>query len=229
MTRLASGGAAIVAPVFEHGDGRGRSRWAMACSAVASPVYLPEEEAVLLIAEELRKAGLSISEQSAALNEVIIVGHQWKTGYEWVSDQRGDEYIEIRGPLAADLVESGRSIVIEYVSWDDFDRLGGDDRNGRQMEIKAVADSVAAEVARQGRGIYFGAFYDPVEYLDYGDVKLDFDGLDQLGDEKQWQEFQRRSDEAFNSARAAVRAKARELLRAQVHDFVAWLKGQGVI
>ena len=229
LTRLPGGGSAIVAPVFQHGEGRGRSRSAMACVAIAWPVYLSEAEALIMIEEELRQAGLDPSGQLVILDEVIIDGYEWKTGYEWVSERRGDAYLEFKEPLRTDLADLQRSVAVEFVSYDDFDPLGGNDREGAPMDFLVVATAVDREVRRQGRGLYFAAFYDPVLYTDYGNVEFDTSDLVPLDDEKQWQEFQRRCDEAFNNARDDVRAKARELLRLQVQDFVAWLKGQGVI
>jgi hypothetical protein len=228
LARLPGGGPAIVAPVFQHGEGRGRSRSAMACIAIASPVYLTEAEALIVIAEELRKAGLNMSGQLVKLDEVIITGHEWKTGYEWVSGRRGDAYLEFKEPLRTDLADLQRSVAVEFISYDDFDPLGGNDREGASMDFVAVATAVDDEVRRQARGLYFAAFYDPTQYMLHGEG-FDPNGLTDLSDEQQWQEFQRRSDEAFNNARDNVRAKARELLRLQVQDFVAWLKGQGVI
>ena len=208
--RLDPKAAAIVAPLFEHGRGQGESRWALACIAVASPTYLPEEEALALIRDELSKSGLVLAPQSTALDDVIIVGHELKYGFEWISNNKGREFEKVSGPLAADLVDPERQVVIEYVAHEDFDPLGGDDRASWSMDIKGVAASVGREVARQGHGVYFAAFYDPVRYYAYYDKDYAGEG-DWAGTESEAQ------------------SQARQMLREQVQDFVAWLKGQGVI
>jgi hypothetical protein len=202
--------AAIVAPLFEHGDGKGRSRYALACVAVAAPIYLPEEEALAVIRDELGKSGVATSPSSIKLNDVVIVGHKWKTVRERDSEKMNVELVEVSGPLEADLGDPERRVMIEYVSKDDFDPLGGDDRGSWDMDIKGVAVSVGCEVGKQGHGIYFGAFYDPVAYFTWSRPSI-----------SKYENWAASSEEA--------REKATQMLREQVQDFVAWLKGQGVI
>jgi hypothetical protein len=60
-------------------------------------------------------------------------------------------------------------------------------------------------VQAKGKGVCFGAFYDPA-------VRPD-----------------RRGYAEGAEAEKAARAKSKRLLRLQVKDFVDWLKGQGVI
>ena len=43
---------AIVAPIFQHGEGRG----ATGCIVMSPPVFLSEEEALLVVREELGKS-----------------------------------------------------------------------------------------------------------------------------------------------------------------------------
>ena len=50
------GGKIIVAPIFEHGAGRG----AEGCRAVAPPVFLSEEEGMQILREELAKHGVQL-------------------------------------------------------------------------------------------------------------------------------------------------------------------------
>ena len=51
-------GKIVVAPIFEHGTGRG----ADGCVVVSPPVFLSEEEAVQVIREELAKQGIKLKE-----------------------------------------------------------------------------------------------------------------------------------------------------------------------
>jgi hypothetical protein len=60
--------SAIVAPVFEHGDGRG----ATGCVAVSPPCFLSEEEAIQAIAEEMARAGAPPSRRGVPWKEVSI-------------------------------------------------------------------------------------------------------------------------------------------------------------
>ncbi len=201
---------AIVAPIFEHGEGRGRSRWTLACIAVAAPMYLPEEEAIAIIRDELARHGLPMSQRDVELRSVIIQGRELKQGYEWVTARRGSEFVDVTGPLEVDLMDPHRRVAVEYVAREDFDRLGGDDRGQWEMDIKGVAESLATEVEKQDRGIYFGAFYDPVKYFSFGS----------------WTNAEERS---WASSEEEAQAESQRLLREQVRDFVDWLKAQGVI
>jgi hypothetical protein len=209
-TGVGADAPAIVAPMFEHGDGRGRSRWTLACIAVAAPTYLPEEEAIAIIRDELARQGLPMSQRDVELSSVIIRGRELKQGYEWVVGQRGWEFIDMTGPLEVDLMDPRRGVAVEYVAREDFDRLGGDDQAWGAMDIKRAAASLASEVARQGRGVYFGAFYDPVKHFGFGG----------------WADAEERG---WASSKEEARAEAARLLREQVKDFVDWLKAQGVI
>ena len=71
--------------------------------------------------------------------------------------------------------------------------------------LLAVAQSVSDEVRKQGKGVYFGAFYDPSHEVNLG---------------QRWRD---------NDAREQATEECRRLLLVQVLDFVDWLKGQGVI
>lgn len=58
-----AGAKAVVAPIFEHGEGRG----ATGCVVVNPPVFLSEQDAMQVIREELPKSGVSLSEGSVLL------------------------------------------------------------------------------------------------------------------------------------------------------------------
>jgi hypothetical protein len=47
----------VVAPIFEHGEGRG----ATGCVVVTFPVFLSEEEAMQVIREELAEHGIDLT------------------------------------------------------------------------------------------------------------------------------------------------------------------------
>jgi hypothetical protein len=205
---------ALVAPIFEHGRGQGEGRFSLSCVAVAAPTYLPEEEALRVIGEELARAGLQMSERHVELRSVIIAGREFHRGYEWISGQRAG-FTPVKGPLELDLRDPVRHVAVEYVCTDNFDRLGGHDENQWSMDIKGVAASVAGEVRKQGHGLYFGAFYDPVEYYGYG-------GWARLNDEDG-------SGFHYEASEPEALTESQRLLRQQVRDFVDWLKAQGAI
>ncbi len=60
--------AGFVAPIFRHGLGRG----SIGCVVVAPPIFLSEEDALQVISEELRQAGVKIVSTDVILEELPI-------------------------------------------------------------------------------------------------------------------------------------------------------------
>ena len=63
---------AIVAPIFVHGEGRG----AVGCVVVNPPVFLSEQDAMQVIREELKKAGVVLSDNKVPLHGISIPQHR---------------------------------------------------------------------------------------------------------------------------------------------------------
>jgi hypothetical protein len=226
--RLAN--AAIVAPVFEHGAGQAPGRGVMGCVAVASPVFLSEEEALQVIHDELTKYGLEASQRGVLLKSVKIEGRRPTDECNWLTDQRKRDMAKVVEPLEVDLIDPKRKVAVEYIAATDFDPLGGDEPDGEMMSIRAVAKSVAACVQSQGKGVYFGAFYDPVVYMKHDLIKWPSSERPRTGDAKADREaLDRAFEDAWEKAEDDTRTESKRLLREQVKDFADWLKGQGVI
>ncbi|MHC4696713.1 MAG: hypothetical protein ACYTFA_08230 [Planctomycetota bacterium] len=206
--------AAIVAPLFEHGDGRG----ATGCVVVAVPVFLSEEEALLIVLEELAGHGLDLSEKNVELSSVVIRRTVYERQYDWVSERHGHVQREVVEPFNVDLRDPEKGIAVEYVARDECRQLGGQVFGASSVssyDLKSAARSVADQVSSTGRGAYFGAFYDPLVYADRSGYRY------AAGAEN------RRA--RMRDARTQAAAESKRLLRQQVRDFVDWLKGQGVI
>jgi hypothetical protein len=201
--------AAVVAPIFKHGEGRG----ATGCVAVAPPVFLSEEEAVAVIVEELSKAGLKMTAK-----EVPIEGVRFCERFSFYTNG-GVQVMNVperERPLIVDLMDRERGVAVEFISRRDYFPLGGVRSGSRAQsyDFPQVAKQVAADVERKGPPLRLGLFYDPAVPDDKG-RRIDW------GDED--------TNEDFRKATAKPRAEAKRLLRLQVKDFVDWLKGQGVI
>jgi hypothetical protein len=205
--------AAVVAPIFEHGDGRG----SIGCVAVAPPVFLSEEEALQVINEELAQAGIETTGTNVVLDGVAL--SRRREDYRMVDGEYKREVIEdesTRTPLKADLTDSKHHIAIEFLSNDDYFPLGGASSMStvQSYDFKDIAKRVVDTVKKDGSGVYFGTFYDPMVSMrmDYsaGDIQEDW--------QTRWTEAREKGGE-----------EARRLLRLQVKDFIDWLKGQGVI
>jgi len=202
------GRPAVVAPVFKHGDGRG----ATGCVAVTPPAFVSEEEALVIIREELAKVGIAIAEQDVPLPGVEFC--------EYVDFEDGTQTVEIPGTrhtFVLDAVNRERRVAVEFLSKNDYPPLGGIQHSGsvRRYDFIELARGIAKTVRKKGKGIRLGVFYDPMTPIgrpliwdDEGELKYGH-----------WPDL----------TEVQARNVSREKLRLQVKDFVDWLKGQGVI
>ena len=196
---LASDAAAVVAPIFEYGEGRG----SVGCEVINPPVFLSEEEAMQVISEQLTKTGFKISQTNVSLENLTIYHG---TRVEWDDDFRNPTYHKgDLKPLNVDLYDEDQKIAVEFVSKSDSQDFGvnSDDVfiSVESYDFETMADSLATEVKTHGKGVYFGAFYDPMA----GAVDGDY-----------WN---------FESRRNV----SKQYLQNQVKDFINWLKAQGVM
>ena len=156
---LASDEAAIVAPIFEYGDGRG----SVGCEVINPPVFLSEEEALQVIGEELTKSGFKLNQTNVSLDNLTIYHG---TRVEWSDDYRSRTYHKgDLKPLNVDFYDKDQKVAIEFVSMSDnqdFGIIGNDFSSVQSYNFKSMADSLAEEVKIRGKGVYFGSFYDPV-------------------------------------------------------------------
>jgi len=209
---------AIVAPVFKHGEGRG----AIGCVMVNAPAFLSEEEALVIIAEELAHHDIDMSSRKVVLESVVIEGKVWERRYNWISDSYELSQQTQKEPLEVDLVDPKTHVGVEYVSQDEYRRLGGSSSGYSTVQsfnLREVAGSVAGRVREDGENLYFGIFYDPVVPMDRGAVG----GARQGGAEPEdWRS-------RLEQARERTVTESKRLLRQQVRDFADWLEGQGVI
>lgn len=203
---------AMVAPVFEHGSGRG----AIGCVVVSPPVFLAEDEAMAVLREELGKHGVRFSRQHVALMDVVIPRRV--LGWRDVDGQFREEVKESKekgNTLVLDQVDEEKKIAIEFVSRQDYGVLGGPQGTSTvsSYNMLGVARSVATQVKKDAReSIKLGIFYDPL-------CQYQTDAVTK----EEWEKDHRA---AWDKARAASVAKSKDLLRRQAQDFVNWLKEQ---
>lgn len=200
LTDTGPASVSMVAPVYGGVPPKilARNRGSSACVAVAPPVFLSEEEALQIIVEELSQQGLTFSDRNVPLKSVIITWREYERKYDWISETRRGDIAEVTKPLQVDRVDPDHQVGVEYIDSLEAFHLG-------EYEPHAAAASVAAEVAKQGSSIRFGAFYDPSKMLPT---------------ELRW---------AHGEKREEATAECQRLLRLQVKSFIDWLKGQGVI
>ena len=200
----------VVAPVFEHGDGRG----AVGCVVVSPPVFLAEDEAFAVLREELGKHGIHLARGGPELRDVMIAKRQ--EHYEkGPSGQFQESLVDVPGtgkPLAMDGSGDKAKIAVKVVTQEHYFELGGAESGSsvQGYDLKGIAADLSERLRKQGKEqLYVGVFYDPV-----GHIQVDRSA----GTMPDWQ-----------AAQALMRDKSKDMLRQQVQDFVGWLRGRGAI
>jgi hypothetical protein len=234
-------GKTIVAPLFEHGEGRG----ATGCIVVSPPVFLSEEEAMQIIREELGKHGIRLRPGDLLKGVQILHRHEERikeNGQSRIEEidpndarleskstppQKAEEHRKLveeyrkmfaAKPLRLSGLDPERRVAVEFITKANYRDLGGPGSTStvQDYDFKEVAGYIAAKVKKQGKEpIYLGLFYDPAVRLDIETIHKKYE---KTGVRAAWKEAEKESKNA-----------TRNLLRLQVRDFVAWLKKQKVI
>lgn len=225
-----SGKAAVVAPIFEHGEGRG---W-VGCMMVAPPVFLSEDEALQIIADELSDVGINVSQKNLAINNVFLPR-------PYGNQDRGNPK---PFPFSADLIDTTKEIAIEYVSEGDcFDlekNTGGP--IGTNYQFIDVARFMDEKVKTNSKGLYFAAFYDPYtkitkeefnnwmkEFNVFEDDLMEMEKIDKEKSIEMRNDLMKIYEKKQDILIHHKKLESKLQLRLQVKDFIEWLKGQGVI
>jgi hypothetical protein len=211
---------AIVAPIFEHGEGRG----ATGCIVMSPPVFLSEEDALQIIREEMGFRGVKLGTNGLAVAGVTLSNWPLRSSVPKPQDT-----------YRASAADPAKKVLIEFVSewkarhWD-FERGKEEGRfeisSVRDYDMPKTAAYVAKRVKQQATDkIYFGTFYDPIGgSMNLEEVRRQFEASGKSKTVKQG-DYVRAVRE--QGARAA--AESRRLLRLQVQDFLKWLQAQGAI
>lgn len=184
-----------IAPVFQHGDGRG----SFGCEAINPPVVLSEAEARQVIIEEAKRSGIVFNQKDVELPSVKI---QLEVDMSLYPEGK-TEVLKLDGK------DTKRNIGFEYVSMDDTE-LWQAASNGTAHTVEPLK---AAKLLRKQlatgkpRGTY-GVFYDPFVRPKSADSRNQ--NVTEISE--------------YDASKAS-----KEELRAQVRDFIKWLKVEGVI
>jgi hypothetical protein len=237
---------AIVAPIFEHGEGRASD----GCMVVNPPVFLSEQDAMQVIREELQKSGVILSDEKVILFDGSIsqdqkklfenIGKNIQTGKSKPPvlqnfDPKTGKII----PVVRESYDPRKKVGIAVVDKDDYHELGGapSASSVQSYNFKKVAQEVRDLVATKDNDLYFGIFYDPTGARGKSNSQTNefSNKLRELRAELQETTDptakQQKSDEIKTLMKQSLDPKqeSRRLLRMQVKDFIDWLKGQGVI
>jgi hypothetical protein len=235
------GGKITVAPIFEHGTGRG----ATGCMVITPPVFLSEEEALLILREELAVHGIQL--KSGAVFENVRIPHRFKIYDLKETDKKdpGKAVIESKKkakPLKLTGLDSKKKVAVQFISEKPYYDLGGiqdsygsndldkpEKKKGDSEEywfhvssvqgydFKDAANFMIAQVKKQGgKPVYLGVFYDPLEpNPKNNDKKTDREKIQELA----W----------LKKSPKNRKTESKKLLRSQAQDFIAWLKEKKAI
>ncbi|MBQ7921618.1 MAG: hypothetical protein IJ325_03455 [Clostridia bacterium] len=192
----------LVIPLFVHGEGRG----SYGCVSIAPPVYLSEDEAAQVIRETALEYGLDFSDRGNVYGEELPYTNIFPGG-----DKEPGTY---EGELPLDGYDAEKQIGFVYVSKNDVVSWH------KQGEMMASVESydMQGTAERLTRTLTDTAvFYDPGS-----DFNTFMELQNSAGENADWQELSEEYE-------AMEKARMLEDLRAQVVDFMEWLKGEGII
>jgi len=208
QTKARSQAVAVVAPIFQHGEGRGST----GCIVMSPPIFLSEEEALQVIRQEMASKGVKLG-----TNETTVAGVHYEGWKEVEPGVPRTQY-----PLKASAADPSRKVVVDFISegkaqnWDFM--LGMENGNMvlstvQSYDLPKTAADISNRVKRQAaEKVYFGTFYDPIA------------GTMSFGEE-----IPQEGPKSLPELLKTSKAESRRLLRLQVQDFLKWLQAQGAI
>jgi len=251
-TKAQSQAVAVVAPIFQHGEGRG----ATGCIVMSPPAFLSEEEAMQVIREEMAAKGVRLGTKQTTLAGVTAGRVVWSVppatpvGATNVTKPALPVAEIKQEPFKVDAADAKKGVFVEFLSERDADRwdLVRQKEEGKwsggtvhSYDLPKTAAYMAERVKRQAiEKLYFGAFYDPLaggwdankqtaELLAAGAAK----SSNQVADAKVKTLANGSITMTLSQPAPAglvnPRAESLRLLRLQVQDFLKWLQAQGAI
>ncbi len=237
-----------IAPIFEHGEGFGSE----GCIIITPPRFLAEEEALRIITEELAKAGIPAPLKDEVLPQMFI--QKCRDGR--LDEGRRPFIFDFYEPTKRIAIEyvsykDDNLLLSGNEKW-----LGG---SVTPRNFVKAAEWVRKEIQKNESApdVYYGILYDPAPLPQEPDSTFtpirskenEKAGIDAEAPRSEQQRKRPSIVGVLNSPEAKeerrVRAedwkkrhdedlriafnKSSNLLRAQVRDFIEWLKGQGAI
>lgn len=197
--------AAAVAPIFQHGEGRG----GFGCMSIAPPSFLSEEEAFQVISEEAGKMGIVFERDSKQFNKVEIP----ETKFYLNGDKEKIDSTK-PGNLKLDGYDASKKIGFEFVSREDYEAWSIE--QGIRSSVDDYDFLSTAQILREGLE---GKTLDSTIGVMYNTMVVpDREEINRIMNNGSWEE-----------AEEKVKNVAKDELRNQIKDFLKWLKAQGVI
>jgi len=157
--RASTSPLARLAPLFQHGGGD--TRGVIGTSFSTGPVFLPEDEARQVIANELLKSGVSV-----APDKPVITGLSIPT-----VDPKTKKPRKVKASLTMDGENAKRHIAYEYLTPEDCEKLGFP-KNGN---LKQQGEALRTALGNSTAAGTLAVFYDPCVMYTDGDFRHDRD------------------------------------------------------
>ena len=234
---------AKVAPVFMHGEGRGSA----GCVMVNPPMFLSEEEALSVISDELGKAGLTMTQRNVRVDQIPVEQFRFSDKPQNAGRAKYDGPVD---SLIIDLMDPQKRVAVNCVTTRNYHHAGGEITSSsvQGYNCRKVAERLGETIreAKDAPGMFYGTFYDPiVKPKDPETIQLSPQEMQELNalaektassaPESERRDWERAYKEAAAGKKRHEQAwkdtqeESYGLLRAQVKDFIEWLKGQGAI
>lgn len=204
---------ALIAPIFEHGQGRG----SFGCSSVAPPSFLSEEEAFQVIQEEAKQYGINFEKNAFEIKKAGIP----KTSFYLKPENGNSGYNENgsvikdtkSGTLQLDGYDVQNKIAFEFISEEDYSAWAIEE--GKRSTVDDYDFLSTAKVLSKGLNgkngeNTIGIFYNPM-------VGFSEDEMNKI------------RQESFEEMKVRRTQLAKDDLKKQVRDFLEWLKAQGIM
>jgi len=194
----------IVAPIFAHGEGSGGT----GCVVLSPPVFISEDEARKIIFDALGKQGIFVD--TIGLPEIKFTAPPIANDDCYDNDDTSKVVPDANVELKMDGYNKDWNLAIQFVSIEDFGKFTSyvDDSIWCWSSISSYHTKKAAEIIREKLILdgktKAGVFYDPITRVERGD----------------WEKYDER--------RELAKKEAKDLLLAQVNDFINWLKSNNI-
>jgi len=204
---------AKVAPVFEHGKGVA-STGGVAATRI---VFISEDEAVRVVIDEAAKAGLELTPGGRTLDHIPLPATNEYGTFDSRQQEpagKGRAPVSRDGKLELDGTDAKHKVSFELVSKQDFDawKVPGELASTlTTFDLVGTARVLREGIDRAAPAGFYAVFYDPLPPYRQLRVEPSNDHFHQHADEE------------------ATLEQSRAELRAQVRDFIGWLKAQGAL
>ncbi len=200
-----SSSAAIPVPFFEHGDGRG----GFGCVSVAPPAFLSESEAYAVIDEIAKEEGITFQRDQVKLQNISLpVTH--------LMVDNDPAYKLKTGTLLLDGADEDKKVAFEFISSQDIENWVDDPKDVwssvSSYDFIGAAKALSESLSKSDSNMAVAVFYDPT--YPYND---------------ETKKIIRESGDDYQAMERKLRELAREDLKKQMLDFIAWLKAEGII